>query len=148
MGRAHWNGPFEHFIFKLRYLIAIQVFCLFVCNWGEILKCVGYGTSVNISNTLYSDYKPHELVLKRCGIINTLTIWGREWGGGVLPSFIVARQWWIVNKDYLQTIQIQVFYCQVHASEMSVRTTKQLAPRCTENHCADRTIREIWLYNL
>ncbi len=57
----------------------------------------------------------HEPVLKRCGIINTLTMWGREWGGVVLPIFTGASQWWIVNKDYLQLIKIQVFYYKVHA---------------------------------
>ncbi len=34
--------------------------------------------------------------LKRCGIINTLTIGSREWGGVVLPTFTGAWQWWIV----------------------------------------------------
>ena len=57
----------------------------------------------------------HEMVLKRCGIINTLTIWGREWGGGVFPTFLVARQWWTVNNDYLQSNKIQAFYYQVYA---------------------------------
>ena len=32
----------------------------------------------------------HEPVLKRCGIINTLTIGSREWGGVVLPIFTGA----------------------------------------------------------
>ncbi len=57
----------------------------------------------------------HEPVLKRCGIINTLTIESREWGGVVLPIFTGAWQWWIVNKYYLQSIKIQVFYELVHA---------------------------------
>ncbi len=58
----------------------------------------------------------HEPVLKRCGIINTLTIGSRERGGVILHTFTGAWQWWIVNKDYLQSIKIQVFYYQVHAS--------------------------------
>ncbi len=57
----------------------------------------------------------HEPVLKRCGIINTLTIGSREWGGVVLPIFTVAWQWWIGNKDYLQSIKFQLFYYQVYA---------------------------------
>ncbi len=44
---------------------------------------------------------------QRCGIINTLTIGSREWGGVVLPIFTGAWQWWIANKEYLQSIKIQ-----------------------------------------
>ena len=60
----------------------------------------------------------HEPVLKRCGIINTVTIGSREWGGVILPIFTGAWQWWIVNKDYLQSIKIQVFYYQVYAGRI------------------------------
>ncbi len=37
----------------------------------------------------------HEPVLKRSGIINTLTIWSRDWGGIILPTFTGAWQRWI-----------------------------------------------------
>ncbi len=80
------------------------------CEHAKISMVTGRGRWVDI-NILKSSHEP---VLKRCGVINTLTICGREWGGGVLPTFTGAWQWWTVNKDYLQSIKIQVFYYQVH----------------------------------
>ena len=78
---------------------------------------VRWEKSTNQWQTLsYVSTHSHGPVLTRCGIINTLTRWGRKWRGGVLPAYFHwGIQWWIVIKDYLQSIKIQVFYYQVHA---------------------------------
>ena len=85
-----------------------------------IMDNYGYrlGTLSPTSYDLNFSFRTHEPVLIRCDIINTLTIWGREWGGVVLPTFTEAWKWWIVNKDHLQSIKIQLLYYQVHAMHM------------------------------
>ncbi len=97
---VHTGSNFSHI-----YSIRIAVSC------DYYLACIGQ----------HND-KAHEPVLKRCGIINTLTIGSREWGGVVLLSFTGAWQWWIVNKHYLQSIKIQVFYYQVYADRLIIRS--------------------------
>ncbi len=111
---SHYNELVSNTDFDMiiESVISPNIKCrLYYLNHHSLYFLLKICVSAGASRVRYA----HESVLKRCGIINTLTIGSREWGGVVLLIFTEAWQWWIVNKDYLQSIKIQVFHYQVYA---------------------------------